>query len=139
MTNKTKYKRDIERYEKILHTIDDKIKVVFGYIGEGKKGKYRGDENDIPLLRFWVYRKPYTTKLASGFYTIIDEWKEIQGLTYRTNLKIDAKEIDIIKKANQIAIKTLEIWHKIENINYVSMDEDWEKFVKKSWVQYPNF
>jgi len=139
MKNKTKYKRAIESYEEISHRIDDRIKVVFEYVGEGKNGKYKENETDIPLLRFWVYRKPYTTLLSSGFYTNVDEWKEIEGLTYRTNIKIDAKEIDIIKKANEIAIKVLEIWHNIRNINYIIHSDEWEKYIKKSWKQYLNF
>ena len=109
---------------------DVQLKVVVDYVGF----KLRG----IPVLGFWIYKKPNLEMGRGGFYTIVDEWKEPTYLGYRTNLPVTTGKEKMEELANKILDKIMDIGRDIEsplgqggNMNYLHCDPKWEKWIKE--------
>lgn len=108
---------------------DSQIKVVFDYIG------FKID--DLPVLGFWIYKKPNLVKGGGGFYTTSDEWEQPSYLGYCTNLPVttDRKEIEAL--AQKIADKVIKIAPNINSpmmvgrMNYLHCDPTWKRWLKK--------
>ena len=58
MTNNEKYHKEIDEAGDFEAIVGD-VKVNFEYIGEGLGGDYTGEEDDVPMWRFYTQYKKY--------------------------------------------------------------------------------
>lgn len=105
---------NLENFEPVELT-DEKVKVIWDYIGEGYNGDYnRFDKNDVPLLRLDVY-------LKDDF----DEWhkKESVCTNFRATTAFNEKYKSLIYILEYIS-KGLEIGKTLKelvaDVSYIS-------------------
>lgn len=95
----------IDKCQKAIDDFDDveviegDVKVVFQYMGEGLSGDYGDSEDDIPMLRFDIYRKDYTDY---GVDHPDWDWDALEGGSYCTTLCIDTPKEMLEKMAQYI-------------------------------------
>ena len=56
MTNNEKYQKAIDDLVE-THVQEGDIRVTLEYLGEGLGGDYTGEEDDVPLMRFYTFKR----------------------------------------------------------------------------------
>ena len=106
-----------------------KLKVMFTHVGEVHGG--------TPYLRCRVYKSPKLETTHGGFYTTVDEYESVTGLSYLTNLTVTTDKEELKKLAQKIADKVVEVAENmltpmmIGRIYHVYCDPTWEKWLKE--------
>ena len=110
--NCEKWHRAIGNFFDVEAVVGD-VRVTFEYIGEGECGDYTGEEDDVPLLRFYTFQKneradEYDIDLTEHHEHPDWDWDGVEDASYCTRLPVDTDPVALEKMAKIIAEKMKE-------------------------------
>lgn len=113
---------------------EDKVMVEFENIGEGLSGDYNeDDEQDIPVLRFGVYKRSTNPLPAfdKGIPKPEDQWESVDDASYSTKVPVDTPKESLEKMARLIMDRV-----KQRVLDYSSVKKLCEQlsWIQESWV-----
>jgi hypothetical protein len=102
--NSYKYHQAIDECP-YAEAIDGDLKVVLEYIGEGLSGDYTGDEDDVPLMRFYTSKKEYIEN-GQGIDHPDWNWNEMEDGSFCTRVPVDTPK-DILEKMTKAILEKM--------------------------------
>lgn len=111
----------------------DNVRVTFEYTGEGLWGDYTGEEDDMPVMRFYTWKRK--TDDTYPDYEVDkngNEWEEVEDGSYCTRVPVDTPN-ETLEKLAWILLERLEeyvdagdsIKKLVEELSLI--DETWIK------------
>jgi len=131
MTKTDKYHKAINDCPEV-EVINGDVKIVFGYIGEGISGDYTGEENDVPLMRFYVSKKELIDDPDTGTDHPDWNWVDVEDASYCTQIPVDTSK-EILEKLALIILDRVE--------GYVNAGDSVKKLcqelsrINKTWIK----
>jgi hypothetical protein len=117
---------------------DGDLKVQFEYIGEGLSGDYTGEEDDVPMMRFYTYKKEYIEN-GQGIDHPDWNWAEMEDGSWCTQVPVDTPKETLEKMTKVILEKMKEVVGEYGedgiqdyNIRKVSSECSW---IDESWIK----
>jgi hypothetical protein len=118
--------------------IDGDLKVQFEYIGEGSSGDYTGEEDDIPYMRFYTYKKEYVED-GQGIDHPDWNWVEMEDGSFCTYVDVLTPNETLNKLAKAVLDKIKEVVECDDdggipeyNIRKVAGESSW---VDETWIK----
>jgi len=132
--NNYKYHKAIDECP-YAEAIDGDLKVSFEYIGEGLSGDYTGEEDDVPLMRFYTSKKEYIEN-GQGIDHPDWNWVEMEDGSFCTRVTVDTPTDILEKMAKVILEKMKEVTGEDGipeyNIRKTSEDCSW---IDETWIK----
>ena len=125
-----KHYPNLKKYVKAIRDLEDidiekrDVRVSVEYIGEGKSGDYTKEENDIPLMRFYILKKEY---VSGGNGTDHPDWNwvEVDNGSCCTQIPVDTPN-DLLNKFAQIVLeRVVEYIKDNDSIKHLSEEFSW--------------
>jgi len=130
MTNNEKYYKAMDEMVEPDVSIGD-IRVTFEYVGEGLSGDYTGEEDDVPLMRFYTWKKEYVDEPNIGTEHPDWEWGEVEDGSYCTRIPVDTPN-DVL---NEMALIILDrMIEAIENDDVRGTGEELS-WIDETWLK----
>jgi len=113
--------------------IEGGVMISLEWEGEGIQEDYTGDFNDVPLLRFYVYKEE---KDLANTDTITEvdgkKWKQVDDASYCTHIPIDTPR-DILEKLLKILM--IEFHYEVKNNKPVKRLGERMSHINESWIE----
>jgi hypothetical protein len=118
-----KYHKAINRFVDVEVAKGD-IKVTLSYIGEGLSGDYTGEEDDVPLLRFYVDKKSYVSQKGTGTDHPDWNWEAVDDGSFCTQIPVTTSRNTLEKIALKILSKIKKEISKGEEVSVRHLAEE---------------
>jgi hypothetical protein len=131
MTNNEKYAEAIDNAGDYEAIVGD-VKVMFEYIGEGYSGDYTGEEDDVPLWRFYTEQKAYMEEGHTGSDHPDWNWEGVDDASYCTTLPIDTPKEIMEKLVIILAERMEEVIREKGSVKRLGEECSW---IDETWIK----